>query len=162
MVDLYFARGMKYRAPFILLLVLFFTSPISFAQEYDDELLKIIGGTHEHSFRVEVVDTPEKRATGLMHREVMPIDAGMLFCFDQTQPVFMWMKNTILSLDMIFIREDGTIAKITENTVPFSEAIISSEEDVRFVLELNAGAVSTFGIKSENRVVHSTILSCTS
>lgn len=161
MAHMYFAKGMKFRALFVVLVSLFFSPSIILAQEYDDELLKIVDGERELSFRVEIADSPEGRATGLMHRKTMPEDAGMLFCFDKTQPVFMWMKNTVLSLDMIFVREDGTIATIARNTVPFSETVISSGEPVRFVLELNAGSSSRLNIKNENSLVHPSILSCT-
>lgn len=156
----YFAKGMRFRALFVVLFSLFLSSTIVYSQEYDEELLKIIDGERELSFRIELADTPARRATGLMHRQTMPVDAGMLFCFDTTKPVFMWMKNTILPLDMIFVREDGTIATIAKNTVPYSEEVISSGEPVLFVLELNAGASSKFNIKNENRLVHSSISSC--
>lgn len=160
MTYIYFAKGMMFRALFLVLASFFLISSIASSQEYDEELLKIVGGERELSFRIELANTPEKRATGLMHRATMPEDAGMLFCFDRTRPIFMWMKNTILPLDMIFIREDGTIASIAENTVPFSEEIVASEGPVRLVLELNAGASSRFNIKNENRLVHSSISSC--
>lgn len=161
MTHYYFAKGMRFRALFVVLASILFSTSIVLTQEYDEELLKIVDGERELSFRIEVADTPQRRATGLMHRESMPEDAGMLFCFDRTRLVSMWMKNTVLPLDMIFIREDGTIASIAENTVPFSEDIISSGEHVRFVLELNSGASSKFNIKNENRVIHSSISSCT-
>jgi uncharacterized membrane protein (UPF0127 family) len=90
----------------------------------------------------------------------MPQDAGMLFCFSKSKEVFMWMKNTVLPLDMLFIKKDGTIASIAQNTVPFSEEVISSGVLVSYVLELNAGAVSRFMIKKGNKVEHSSFSSC--
>lgn len=146
---------------FFCLMVLVFTNHVTTAQTYHPEKLQIIDGERSTSFRIELADSPEVRSKGLMFRETMPEDAGMLFCFEEVKPVLMWMKNTILPLDMIFIRADGTISSIEENTVPFSEKIIASKEPILFVLELNAGAVSKFGIKNENRVLHSSILSCT-
>lgn len=154
------ARGMRFRALFVVLAAFFLTSSMAASQEYDDEQLKIIDGEREIALRIEIADTPARRATGLMHRQSMPQDAGMLFCFDKTKPVFMWMKNTILPLDMLFVRSDGTIASIVENTVPYSEKVISSGEPVLLVLELNAGASSKFDIKNGNRLVHSSISSC--
>ena len=79
---------------------------------------------------------------------------GMLFQFEQTQQVYMWMENTILSLDMIFIRNDGTVAKIREHTTPFSREIISSGEPVSHVLELNAGTAEKLKLKPNDRVMH--------
>ena len=78
----------------------------------------------------------------------------MLFDFDRTQKVMMWMKNTFLPLDMIFLRVDGTIAHIVENTTPRSLAIISSRFPVRFVLELNAGEVARTGMKPGQILKH--------
>jgi uncharacterized membrane protein (UPF0127 family) len=103
-------------------------------------------------FTVELAVTDGERAQGLMHREEMAADRGMLFDFGVTREAFMWMKNTILPLDMLFIAEDGRIAHIQEDTEPFSEAVISSRAPVRFVLELNAGAARKWGIKPGDRV----------
>jgi uncharacterized membrane protein (UPF0127 family) len=88
---------------------------------------------------VELALTPADRATGLMNRQSMPATHGMLFRFDRTRQVLMWMKNTPLSLDMVFIGEDGWWRESPRNTTPFSEAVIPSPGPVRYVLELNAG-----------------------
>jgi uncharacterized membrane protein (UPF0127 family) len=108
-------------------------------------------------FTVELALTPENRATGLMDRQSMAADHGMLFRFDQTRDVLMWMKNTPLSLDMLFIAENGRIARIAENTVPFSETIIPSGSPVRYVLELNAGTAAKTGVAVGDRVRHRVI-----
>ena len=90
-------------------------------------------------FTVEIADTEELRSRGLMFRQRLPEDRGMLFDFGEPRPVSMWMKNTYISLDMLFIREDGTIAYIAENTVPKSLDTIGVSEPVLAVLELAGG-----------------------
>ena len=141
----------------LLLLVFPSRSLAETALPVDAVPLVIMTADGEKSFRVEIADTDEERAVGLMNRETMPSDQGMLFDFESTRDVHMWMKNTILSLDMLFIRSDGTIAGIAENTVPFSEAIISSPGPVAYVLELNAGTAAREGISAGDRAVHPAI-----
>jgi uncharacterized membrane protein (UPF0127 family) len=89
-----------------------------------------------------------------MFRESMDPDHGMLFDFHAVAPVSMWMRNTILSLDMLFIGEDGQIKGIAANTVPYSETVISSPGPVRAVLELNAGSAERLRITTGDRVRH--------
>ena len=112
----------------------------------DSEPLVITTTAGPVSFGVELALTAADRATGLMHRQDMAADHGMLFRFDQTRQVLMWMKNTPLPLDMLFIDDDGTIVGIAKDTTPFSEAIIASPGPVRYVLELNAGTAERMGI----------------
>lgn len=97
-------------------------------------------------FRIEVADDSAERARGLMFRKSMPTDRGMLFVFEQTQSVGFWMKNTILPLDLVFIGDDGRVKAIKKGE-PFSEAVISPDARVRFVLELNAGVAAKTGIR---------------
>ena len=111
-------------------------------------------GGQKQSFRVEVARNDADRAQGLMFRRSMPADQGMLFDFGRVEPVSMWMQNTYLSLDMLFIRPDGTIARIAANTEPLSTRTIPSGEPVLAVLELNAGTASKLGIKPGDRVEH--------
>lgn len=106
---------------------------------------------------VEIADTDETRRTGLMFREEMAADHGMLFVFDETRMVSMWMENTLIPLDMLFIGEDGTIRTIGRNTKPLSRDIVSSKEPVRYVLELNGGAAARLGIEVGDRVEHEAI-----
>ena len=105
-----------------------------------------------HAFTVELALESEQRAQGLMNRREMAGDAGMLFDFGETRRVLMWMKNTYLPLDMLFIASDGRIETIRENAVPFSESIIDSGVPVAFVLELNAGTVKRIGIAPGDHV----------
>jgi len=109
------------------------------------------------SFSVELALTPDQRAIGLMYRPSMAADHGMLFRFDQTRPVLMWMKNTPLSLDMLFIDDAGTVVGVAADTVPLSEAIVSSPGPVRYVLELNAGTARKHGIAVGDKARHRAI-----
>lgn len=105
-------------------------------------------------FAVEVMRDDAGRSRGLMFRRHMAPDHGMLFDFERTEPVTMWMKNTYLPLDMVFIRADGTVARVAADTEPLSTAIIPSNEPVLAVLELNAGTAARLGIKPGDRVEH--------
>lgn len=118
------------------------------------ESLAIVSGGTRHAFQVEVMRTPEQRARGLMHRNYMPADRGMLFDFKAEEPVAMWMQNTYIPLDMLFIRADGTIARIAERTEPLSTRTIPSGEPVLSVLEINGGVSRTLGIKPGDKVEH--------
>ena len=109
------------------------------------------------SFSVELALTADDRATGLMHRQSMAEDHGMLFRFDQTRQVLMWMKNTPLPLDMLFIDPKGIVVGIASDTTPFSEAIIASPGPVRYVLELNAGTAARQGISVGDMARHRAI-----
>ena len=105
-------------------------------------------------FFVEVADTNQTRATGLMYREELAPKAGMLFDFKREQPVSFWMKNTLIPLDIFFIKADGRIVNIAKRAVPYSERSIASDEPVLGVLETNAGIADRLGIKPGNIVRH--------
>jgi uncharacterized membrane protein (UPF0127 family) len=105
-------------------------------------------------FAVEMATTEEEKATGLMYRKELPDGKGMLFDFTPAQEVSMWMKNTLISLDMIFIRADGRILRIAENTEPQSTRIISSGGAAKGVLEVIAGTARKYGIAPGDRVAH--------
>jgi uncharacterized protein len=107
-----------------------------------------------HAFQVEVARNDADRAQGLMFRRTMAPDHGMLFDFGRVEPVAMWMQNTYLPLDMLFIRSDGTIARVAANTEPLSTRTIPSGEPVLAVLELNGGTAARLGIKAGDRVEH--------
>ncbi len=116
--------------------------------------LFIESGGKRHHFFVEMADTDERRALGLMYRTQLAADAGMLFDFKKDQDVAMWMRNTRIPLDMLFIRKDGVVANIAQRAVPFSEATIQSAGAVRAVLEVNGGTAERLGLKSGDRVIH--------
>ncbi|MGH6882771.1 DUF192 domain-containing protein [Hypericibacter sp.] len=104
------------------------------------------------SFHVELARTEAERAQGLMYRDKLAPDAGMLFFYLTDRPVAFWMKNTLIPLDLLFIKRDGTILSIAERAVPLSETTIPSEGPVAAVLELNGGTVSRLGIKPGDRI----------
>ncbi len=116
--------------------------------------LKLVTGSGEHSFQVEVANTSEEKARGLMFRRSLADDAGMLFPYEPPQEATMWMRNTYISLDMVFIRADGIVHRIEEGTEPFSERVIASGGDVLAVLELRAGIAAKIGLKAGDRVFH--------
>jgi uncharacterized protein len=107
-----------------------------------------------HIFSVEMATTDKEKETGLMYRRELADGKGMLFDFSPEQQISMWMKNTYISLDMIFIRADGRILRIAENTEPESTAIISSGGLARGVLEVPAGTAQKYGIAPGDRVSH--------
>lgn len=107
-----------------------------------------------HVFNVEVARTPKQRETGLMYRRSMAADHGMLFDFGQVDMVAMWMKNTYLPLDMLFINQTGRIVKIARRTVPFSRTIIYSGAPVLAVLEINGGVSDRLGLREGDIVLH--------
>jgi uncharacterized membrane protein (UPF0127 family) len=108
----------------------------------------------EHRFTVELASTEPEREQGLMFRTTLAPDAGMLFDFKEVEPVVMWMKDTNLPLDMLFIAKDGRIIRIAERTVPFSLTMISSGGAVLGVLELNGGTAARLKIKPGDLVIH--------
>jgi uncharacterized protein len=116
--------------------------------------LEIESKSGVHIFGVEVVTTPEEQARGLMFRRELPEMQGMLFDFRREQPTSFWMKNTYISLDMIFIRADGRIHRIAESTEPESTRVIAAGAPVRAVLEVIAGTAKKLGIRAGDRVAH--------
>jgi uncharacterized protein len=125
----------------------------AFAQALEPLAIVLQGGQRQ-GFQVEVARNDADRAQGLMFRRSMPADRGMLFDFGRVAPVAMWMQNTYLSLDMLFIRPDGTIARIAADTEPLSTRTIPSGEPILAVLELNAGTAARLGIRAGDRVEH--------
>ncbi|MFO1103636.1 MAG: DUF192 domain-containing protein [Methylocystis sp.] len=119
-----------------------------------DDVARIVTSTGEHEFKVEVADTPMARARGLMFRKTMPADRGMLFDFKVEGPVSMWMKNTYIPLDMVFIGRDGRVIGVAADAEPLSERIISSPAPAYSVLELNAGAARRISLAPGDRVRH--------
>jgi len=108
----------------------------------------------EHAFEVEIASTPEEKAMGLMFRTSLAGNAGMLFPYSPPQEATMWMRNTYISLDMVFIRADGIVHRVEPRTEPFSERVIASRGDVAAVLELKAGTAERLGLKPGDRVRH--------
>jgi uncharacterized protein len=124
--------------------------PASVAME--QQTLEIVSKSGVHVFSVELATTEQEREKGLMFRKHLPEGQGMLFDFKNEQEVTMWMKNTYVPLDMFFIRRDGRILRIAENTEPLSENIIPSGGPVLAVLEVVGGTAKKFGIAPGDRV----------
>ena len=124
---------------------------------FGKEPLTIESASAKHRFTVEIARTGRQHSQGLMYRRKLAADAGMLFIYRRVQPVVMWMKNTYIPLDMLFIAGDGRIVTIVERAVPFSVENISSERPVLAVLELNAGTASRLKLKVGDRVVSASL-----
>jgi uncharacterized membrane protein (UPF0127 family) len=124
------------------------------AQAASVQPLEIVTKTGVQVFSVEMATTEQEKETGLMYRKELADGKGMLFDFSPEQEVSMWMKNTYISLDMIFIRADGRILRIAENTEPFSTRIIPSRGLAKGVLEVIAGTARKYGIEPGDRVGH--------
>jgi uncharacterized protein len=119
------------------------------------EPLTIVTRSGRYPFSVEVARNDAERAQGLMYRRSLAPDRGMLFDFGaRSEPILMWMKNTYIPLDMIFIRPNGTIARVAENAEPLSTRTISSGEPVSAVLEVPGGTAARLGIKPGDKVEH--------
>lgn len=115
--------------------------------------LNILTESDQITYHVEIADTPYLRSKGLMYRKSMPKNNGMVFIFEKPQIISMWMKNTYIPLDMLFVDKNGIIRHIYENAKPFDETIISSVVPVSFVIELNAGQVKEKNIQTLNQII---------
>jgi len=118
------------------------------------ETVEIASKSGTHRFSVEIARTEKEQQRGLMFRKKLPEGAGMLFEFRKERPISFWMKNTYVPLDIIFIRNNGRILSIAENTVPMSDRLIPSRGPVRGVLEVIAGTANKFGIAPGDQVTH--------
>ena len=135
-----------------LLAVLMVATPLAACS--DEGRLVLHSATGDHAFNVEVVDTPESRAKGLMFREELADDAGMLFDFKQEREVSFWMSNTLIPLDMIFVGADGVVKTIHVNARPQDLTSIPSQVPVQFVLEIPGGRTEELGIKPGDTMEH--------
>jgi uncharacterized protein len=124
------------------------------AAEVAVERLDIVSATGTHTFDVEIATTAQQQALGLMFRTSLAADKGMLFHHGKEREITMWMKNTYIPLDMVFIRADGTVHRIAARTEPFSERMIPSEGAVSAVLEIAGGRAEQLGLKPGDKVNH--------
>ena len=128
------------KSALVALFLFVLASVMAFSASFETESLVIrTKAGKEFAFKVELAVAANQRQQGLMNRDEMAADRGMLFDFGETRRVYMWMKSTYLPLDMLFIGPDGRIVLVKADTMPLSEEIIDSHDPVRFVLELNAG-----------------------
>lgn len=118
------------------------------------ERLILVTSVGEKAIMIEIAETPEDKMRGLMFRTSLDDDKGMLFPYGDPQEITMWMKNTSIPLDMVFIRADGTVHRIEARTEPMSERIIGSQGKVSAVLELAGGAAERLGLKANDKVRH--------
>lgn len=123
-------------------------------ETFPSSRLAISSAGKTHSFTVELAATESRRTQGLMWRRHLATDRGMLFIYAHDQVLQMWMKNTLIPLDMLFIGRGGIIVAIHERAVPRSLRIISSGRRVRAVLELNGGTASRLGLRPGDKVLH--------
>lgn len=114
--------------------------------------MKVMSADRTHMFDIEIADEPNERSRGLMHRETLPEDHGMLFIYPRDQRASFWMKNTLIPLDMLFISSDGRILQIARETTPFSLEPVRSRDPVRAVLEINGGLSDRLGIAAGDTV----------
>ncbi len=135
-----------------LVLVLFARFDASIALSTGTLVLETASG--RHSFTIEVATTEGEQKLGLMFRRSLPGDGGMLFLYGAPRPIAMWMKNTMIPLDMVFIDALGRVHRIETHTEPFSTTPISSEGEVQAILELNAGTAAAIGLQAGDKVIY--------
>jgi uncharacterized membrane protein (UPF0127 family) len=118
------------------------------------EVVKVVTRNGDRTFAAEIANTPSQRARGLMFRTQLTERNGMLFDFGRDQEIRMWMKNTLIPLDMIFIQSDGRIQRIEQNAEPGSLRLISSNGPARAVFEVKAGTSTKYGVAPGDRVIY--------
>ena len=119
-----------------------------------DNIAAVSGDFGQANFRIDLADDPEERARGLMFVEELPTLGGMLFVYDQPQRATFWMRNTLISLDMLFADPAGVITRIHENAIPGDETTIDGGEGVMAVLEINGGMAKRLGIAAGDVIQH--------
>ena len=147
------------RLPLRLLICLGLLLPVAAVADTPDSpapntLAIVTVDGQSHPFEVEIARSDEERELGLMNRRTMPADHGMLFEFETEKTIYMWMKGTLIPLDMVFIDHRGVITGIAERAVPLSEIVIASPGPVKAVLELNGGTAERLGISVGDKVRH--------
>lgn len=123
-------------------------------QTLDTSPLEVITKRGSYEFTVEIADEPEEHTIGLMNREKMDKKSGMLFDFGKPRIIRMWMKNTLISLDMVFTDKSGKVVSIAQGAVPHSLDVISSEVPATHVLEINAGIAKYIGLAPGDTLIH--------
>jgi len=143
---------MLLRRHLLLLVLLVATVPAWALETFGTSELTVQTASGPQKFSIELALTDAQMEQGLMYRRSMPANAGMLFDFKTPTNVTMWMKNTVIPLDMLFLDPKGKVIDIHERAVPFSTDIIASKMPARYVIELNGGTVARLGIKTGDQV----------
>lgn len=143
---------MLLRRHLIVLAVLLVALPAWALEKFDTSKLTITTANGAHEFTIELALTDAQMEQGLMFRPSMPADHGMLFDFKAPSKVTMWMKNTLIPLDMLFLDSSGKVIDFHENAVPHSLDVIASKVPARYTIELNGGTVARLGIKPGDQV----------
>ncbi|MCY3703661.1 MAG: DUF192 domain-containing protein [Rhodospirillales bacterium] len=138
----------------LLMLALLLAPTTAAAETFQVGTVEIQSGAERHQFQVELAVTQAQQRQGLMHRLTLGENEGMLFLYAPPQRIRMWMKDTYIPLDMLFIRPDGTIAAIAEDTIPLSLTPIGPDVYVNGVLEVLAGTSERLGLRPGDRVRH--------
>jgi hypothetical protein len=125
------------------------------AQAFEKNSLTFVTSSGEHKISVEIAKTESERNTGLMFRRFIGDDDGMIFLYNHEEDIAMWMKNTYIPLDMIFVHADGAVSRIETDTEPFSERTIASDGKVLAVIEMKAGSAKRLGLKPGDKVLFS-------
>lgn len=124
------------------------------AASCNPDAVQLKGDWGQARFAVEVADDATERARGLMDRTHLPTGSGMLFVYDRPQPVAFWMRNTLISLDMIFLDDTGTVRRVHHRAVPLDETPIEGGQDIFAVLEINGGLAERVGIAEGTVMQH--------
>jgi hypothetical protein len=150
--------GAAHRVALLFVVVALMTLPVAplCAKMRVDRLWLLTGTGQETPVDIEIALAPQEKALGLMFRTELPDGRGMLFPYEEPREVTMWMRNTYIPLDMVFIRADGVVHRIESRAEPLSDRTISSHGPVAAVLELPGGAAERLGLKPGDRVRHST------
>lgn len=141
-----------------MLLAALLVSSMAFADDkldaaFERDVLVVIAGEYAcHRVDIYLAVSPRQHQRGLMFVRALPETTGMLFVYDDDARLSMWMKNTLIPLDIVFARADGSVSSIARDTEPLSEKSIAAREPVRFVLELNAGVADKLGIDRDSRL----------
>ena len=135
-----------------ILAVLMVATPLAACS--DEGKLVLHSSTGDYNFNVDVVDTPELMAKGLMFVQDLADDAGMLFDFKEERPVSFWMQNTLIPLDMVFVGADGVVKTVHANARPMDTTSIPSEVPVQYVLEIPGGVAASIGLQPGDTMIH--------
>ncbi len=142
------------RAALLCCVVMLMAATAALDARMRQDRLTLVTASGEHAIEIEVAETAEEKSLGLMFRSSLADGKGMLFPYPAAQEITMWMRNTLIPLDMVFIRADGTVHRIEARTEPLSEAIVASKGPVTGVLELAGGAAERLGLKAGDKVRH--------